>query len=122
MKKIASPQEVQAELRSIMAFVHASEKPDREVVAQKLRELADRVAAIPRRIKNLPRGVRNEGVEEKAHELIVKFKTERDANKFEDRAKEALGLDDPEEAEDSDYDVSGGLDPKTGEYRITISF
>ena len=44
MNKIASPQELQAELRSIMAFIHASEKPDRDAVASKLRELADRVA------------------------------------------------------------------------------
>ena len=43
MKKIASPQELQAELKAIMVFVHASEKPDREVVASKLRELANRV-------------------------------------------------------------------------------
>jgi len=45
MQKIASPQELQAEIRAIMAFVHASEKPDRRAIASKLRELADRVAA-----------------------------------------------------------------------------
>jgi len=45
MQKIASPQDLQAEIRAIMAFVHASEKPDRQVIASKLRELADRVAA-----------------------------------------------------------------------------
>ena len=44
MHKIASPNELQAELRAIMAFIHASEKPDRQVVAEKLSELADRVA------------------------------------------------------------------------------
>lgn len=44
MKKIAFPRELQAELQSIMAFVHSSEKPDRQVVAAKLRNLADRVA------------------------------------------------------------------------------
>jgi hypothetical protein len=44
MKKIASPVELQAELRSIMAFIHASEKPDRQVIAQKLRDLANRTA------------------------------------------------------------------------------
>jgi len=44
MLKIASPQELQAELKSIIAFVHASEKPDRQVVASKLRGLADRLA------------------------------------------------------------------------------
>lgn len=47
MQKIASPRELQAELKAIMAFVHSSEKPDREVVASKLRALADRVAAGP---------------------------------------------------------------------------
>jgi len=44
MQKIASPRELQAELKSIIAFVHASEKPDRQVVASKLRELADRIS------------------------------------------------------------------------------
>ena len=44
MQKIASPQDLQAELKAIMAFIHASEKPDRQVVASKLRELADHVA------------------------------------------------------------------------------
>ncbi len=45
MRKIASPSELQAELRSIMTFIHSSEKPDRQVVAAKLRDLADRVAS-----------------------------------------------------------------------------
>ncbi len=44
MEKIASPQELQSEIRSILAYVHHSEKPDRQVVAVRLRELADRVA------------------------------------------------------------------------------
>ena len=56
MLKIASPQELQAEIRAIMAFVHASEKPDRQVVAIKLRELADRVAARKPKVK-LPKSV-----------------------------------------------------------------
>lgn len=46
MKKIASPTEFQAELRSLMAFVqgHGPDgKPDRQVIAAKLRDLADRV-------------------------------------------------------------------------------
>jgi len=48
MHKVASPQELQAELQSIMAFIHGhgpEGKPDRQVVAAKLRALADRVAA-----------------------------------------------------------------------------
>jgi len=44
MQKIASPRELQAEIQALMAFVHASEKPDRQVVASKLNELADRIA------------------------------------------------------------------------------
>jgi len=47
MKKIASPQELQSEIRSILAFIHGhgpEGKPARQVVADKLRELADRVA------------------------------------------------------------------------------
>lgn len=50
MKKIASPNELQAEVRAILAYVHGhgpDGKPDRQVVASKLRELADRVAGIP---------------------------------------------------------------------------
>ena len=50
MKKIASPNELQAEIRSIIAFVHGhgpEGKPDREAIAGKLRDLADRVAAGP---------------------------------------------------------------------------
>lgn len=47
MHKIASPQDLQAELRSLMAFVQAhgpEGKPDRQVLAAKLHDLADRVA------------------------------------------------------------------------------
>ena len=46
MQKIASPQQLQAEIKAIMAFVHNSEKPDRQVVASKLRELANRVVGV----------------------------------------------------------------------------
>jgi hypothetical protein len=48
MNKIASPQELQAELQSILAFAHGhgpEGKPERQVVAARLRALADRVAA-----------------------------------------------------------------------------
>ena len=44
MQKIATPRELQAELKALMAFVHHSTKPDRQVVAAKIRELAERVA------------------------------------------------------------------------------
>jgi hypothetical protein len=44
MRKIATPQDLQAELHGIMAYVHATEKPDRQVVASQLRGLADRLA------------------------------------------------------------------------------
>jgi hypothetical protein len=44
MRKIASPQELQTELRSVLALVSTSEKPSRKVVAEKLRDLAMRVA------------------------------------------------------------------------------
>lgn len=46
--RIASPQDLQAEIRAIMAFVHASEKPDRQVIASKLHSLADRVGGSTR--------------------------------------------------------------------------
>ena len=47
MKKIASPQDLQAELQSVMAFVHGygpQGRVDREAVADKLNDLADRIA------------------------------------------------------------------------------
>jgi hypothetical protein len=47
MQKIASPTELQAELCGLIAFIHGhgpDGKPDRRVIASKLRELADRVA------------------------------------------------------------------------------
>jgi len=128
MHKIATPQELQTGLLSILAYVQGSENPERTKIAADLRELADRVAAtdvtaaVPSQVKRLTRMVRNEGVEEKGHEVLVKFKTERDANKFEDRAKGALGLDDDDDDDDSKYDVWGTQDPKSGMYTIHISF
>jgi hypothetical protein len=47
MHKIASPQDLQAEIHNILAFIRASERPSRQVIALKFRELADRVAADP---------------------------------------------------------------------------
>jgi hypothetical protein len=47
MQKIASPQELQTELRSLIAFIHSygpEGKPARQVVANRLRALADRVS------------------------------------------------------------------------------
>lgn len=79
-------------------------------------------AAMPSQIKRLVSDVRKEQVEEKSGKVLVHFKTEAQANKFEDKAKAALHLEDPEEAEDSNYEVYGGQDPKTGEYTITITY
>ncbi len=48
MQKIASPNELQAGLKALIATIHGhgpEGKPDRQVVASKLRGLADRVAA-----------------------------------------------------------------------------
>jgi len=47
MDKIASPQDLQTELRRIMAYCQGSENPSRDVLASELRELADRVAVAP---------------------------------------------------------------------------
>ncbi len=44
MQKVATPRELQAELQGLITFVQSSEKPAREVIASKLRTLADRVA------------------------------------------------------------------------------
>jgi hypothetical protein len=46
MDKIATPQDLQAELRSILAYVSSdAEKPSRQVLARRLRGLAGRVAS-----------------------------------------------------------------------------
>jgi len=46
MKKIASPMELQAELVSLQEYIYSfTGKPDREVLASKLRDLAERVAS-----------------------------------------------------------------------------
>lgn len=47
MEKIASPNELQAELKSVMDYVHQEEKPDRDVVASMLYDLAERVSPEP---------------------------------------------------------------------------
>ena len=96
MLKIASPQQLQNEILRILAYAQG-DKPSREVLAHNLRELADRVAGtrtagMPAMVKRVVRMVRNEGVEEKPHKVMVKFKSEADANKFEDRAKGNLGI------------------------------
>lgn len=44
MQKIASPQELQAELRRILASTEGPERPSREALAFDLNELADRIA------------------------------------------------------------------------------
>lgn len=43
MKKIASPQELQTEIQNVLEFVSSYERPSREVVAEKLHDLADRL-------------------------------------------------------------------------------
>lgn len=44
MQKIASPTELQSELRRLLAYCGGPEKPSREKLASELRDLADRVA------------------------------------------------------------------------------
>lgn len=75
-------------------------------------------AAMPPAVKRL---VGTKGVE-KPGQVEVSFDTEAAANKFEDKAKATLGLDDPDEAEDSKYEVSGRQDRKTDKYIITITY
>ena len=50
MRKIASPQDLQAELRRLLAYSQ-SDQPSREMLASELRGLADRVAG---NLKKLP--------------------------------------------------------------------
>jgi hypothetical protein len=74
MDKIATPQDLQAELHSIMAFVHASEKPDRQVLASKLRDLADKVAA------KAPKVNQKDTVGDDKYKVLRVFPTKDDAD------------------------------------------
>ena len=47
MRKIASPQDLQTELQSILALCQGEERPSRERLAAELNALADRVAGTP---------------------------------------------------------------------------
>ena len=96
MRKIASPNELTQELRHLLAYAE-SPSPSREKLAGALNQLAERVAGIrvadkvPSKVMRLVKsrlrycdwGMRQVGVE---------FKTEAEANKFEDEANRALGL------------------------------
>ena len=124
MQKIATPQELQTGLLRILAYAQGAQRPERAKIASDLRELADRVAGnvtsaakVPRNLEMLIRKVRNEGYEVKGHEVWVKFKTEADANKFEDRYNAKFDEDDED---DQDMMAYGGLNPKTGVYTITV--
>lgn len=44
MKKIATPQDLQAELRRLLAYCQGPDRPSRETLAAELRDLADRTA------------------------------------------------------------------------------
>jgi hypothetical protein len=200
MQKIATPQELQTGLLSILAYVQGTEKPEREKVASDLRELADRVAArsttpvfihtkyekggkthtvkdawppsfgkpsnasltkavkgreksrpdekvieaevktvsgkslarykvatdvtaakVPRNLGRLIRMTRNEGHEVKKHEVWVKFKSESDANRFEDRYNARFDAGDGViDEDDEDLMAYGSMDPKTGMYTIKV--
>lgn len=54
MKKIASPQNLQAELHGLLASCQGPAHPSRERLASELRELADRVAGDPSAGKRRP--------------------------------------------------------------------
>jgi len=53
--------------------------------------------------------------EDTGHEILVRFKTERDANRFEDRVNSGL-----DEEYDWDEMASGSLDSRTGLYTIAV--
>jgi len=46
MDRIASPQDLQAELRRLLAYCESDEKPSREKLASELRDLANRLARL----------------------------------------------------------------------------
>lgn len=118
MDKIASPQDLQKEIRRILAMCVGPERPSRKLLAQELRALAGRVAArVPPGLERLMRMTVHEGHEVKGHEVWVYFKTERDANKFEDRYNAKFDKDDED---DQDQMAYGALDPKTGRYTIKV--
>jgi len=110
-----------------MAFVHASEKPDRQVVASKLRELANRVeghdktAAFqgPKWLERMLK--RHKFTYAKGIFKIEVGDQEKVANRLEDKinaeANRAKSAD-----EEAGYDVEawGTQDPKSGKYTINI--
>jgi hypothetical protein len=61
MNKIASPQQLQAELRRLLAYA-GSEMPSRKRIASELRELADRVAAKSLTIEQITELCKKKGV------------------------------------------------------------
>ena len=118
MRKIASPQELRAELQRILTMCQGPERPSRLALARELGILANRIAVqLPSSLERLLRMTVNEGHEVKNHEVLVRFKTERDANKFEDRYNARFDEDDED---DQDQMAYGALDPKTRLYTIHI--
>jgi len=95
MQKIASPQELQAELRSLMAFIQGhgpGGKPDRDVLAGKLRDIADRVAGaggqLPKaKYKQLFQKIRSEAIK------MMGDDREKPADYWLGRAADKHGLD-----------------------------
>ncbi len=124
MQKIASPQQLQAEIKAIMAFIHSSEKPDRQVVASKLRELADRVGGHtvvafegPKWLQRMLK--RHKFTFSKGTYKIETGDREADANRLEDKINAEANRN---KSSDEDFEVEawGTQDPKTGKYTVNI--
>lgn len=120
MKKVANNHEFQRELHRILAYCQGTEKPEREKLATDLRELAFRVAAKPEMPKWLERALkRHKNVEYKRHEVRIKTgPNEAKNNKLEDQLASMAHRNRDEEW---DIDVSGVMDPKSGDYSVVIT-
>lgn len=89
MRKIASPQELQTELRRLLAYCSGPEKPSREKLAAELRELASRVKC-------------SEGQEEK---LVALFDSLRPGQKISVAMTSVMGTSEATSGKPQDWIV-----------------
>ncbi len=89
MKRIAAPQDLQAELLSLRAFIHHSEKPDREVIASKLHDLAFRVNGRAQDLSKLPGFDALEGLSPEQQRQVIQ-KAQRAVQKDLEKGRKEL--------------------------------
>jgi len=121
MQKIASPQQLQTEIKRLMAYAEGDE-PSRVVLATRLRELADRVSAKFEGPKWLERMLkRHKYTYSKGTYKIEVSDREADANRLESKINaEANRMKSSDEEAGFDVEAWGTQDPKSGKYTVNI--